>query len=315
MSVRYQDYYKLLGVERSASDKEIQAAFRKLARKHHPDVDKSVGAEARFKEFTEAYEVLKDADKRRRYDALGENWREGQEFTPRGEHDFPRGFGGAGFESHGGDFSSFFEALFGDAQAARTRGRAGRARARRGVSHEAEVTLTLADLVRGGSHSIALESRERDDEGDARSVRHDYDVRIPVGTTDGTTIRLAGQGARGEGGAPAGDLLLRVRVAPDERFRVDGFDLHTMLRVAPWEAGLGAKVDVALPVGQATLSVPAGSSSGRKLRLRGQGLPKRDGTRGDLTAELQVVLPSELSERERELLAEWARLATFQPRV
>jgi curved DNA-binding protein len=313
MAVRYQDYYQALGVERGANEKEIQSAYRKLARQYHPDVNKSPGAEERFKQINEAYEVLKDPGKRQRYDRLGANWREGQEFTPPpGFEGAQFDFGGAEFSDLGSGFSSFFESLFGDGGPARTHRRA---RPRRGQTQEAEIELMLEELLRGGKREITLESLERDEHGQPRRSRRTYEVRIPPGTTEGTTIRLAGQGAPGSSGGPSGDLLLRVRLAPHPDFEVHGFDLRTELPVAPWEAALGGRADVRLIDGTASLAIPPGSSSGRVLRMRGQGLPQRDGARGDLLVELRIVVPSELSPRERELYAELARESRFDPRA
>lgn len=323
MAVRYQDYYQTLGVERGADAKEIQRAYRKLAREFHPDVNKDPGAEDRFKQINEAYEVLSDPEKRKRYDQLGPNWEAGQEFTPPpGYEGTPFGFGRGGFDQGGiefggddfGGFSSFFEALFGQA-GPRMRTHSPHApRARRGRSQEAEIELALEDLLRGGTHEIVLQSVEHGPDGRPQRTERRYDVRIPPGTTDGTTIRLAGQGSPGAGGAPSGDLLLRVRLARHPRFEVDGFDLSTRVEVAPWEAALGARIDLVLLSGSATLTVPPGSSSGRRLRLRGQGLPQRDGTRGDLLVELAIVVPPELTPRERELYEELRRESPFRPR-
>jgi curved DNA-binding protein len=322
--VQYQDYYQTLGVSRGASQDEIQKAYRKLARQLHPDVNKSPDAEPRFKAVTEAYEVLKDPDKRKRYDALGSNWRAGQEFTPPPGWEGARfDFGGreVDFEDLGDGFSSFFEAFFGGRGGPFGGGfggaRAGRGpRVQRGATQEVEITLTLEDLVRGGAKDFVLESQVAGPGGSPKVTRRTYSVRIPAGTREGTTIRLAGQGGGGSLGGPPGDLLLHVRLAPHPRLRVDGDDdLEVDVPVAPWEAALGAKVPVPLLEGEATLSVPAGSSSGTRLRLRGQGLPRRDGARGDLLAVLQVVLPKELTDEERELYERLARTSPFRPRA
>jgi curved DNA-binding protein len=325
MAVRYQDYYQTLGVDRGASEKELQRAYRKLAREFHPDVNKTPGAEERFKQINEAYEVLSDPEKRKKYDRLGANWQAGQEFTPPpGFEGAPFGFGGdfrrGGFEQgpfeFGGDdfggFSSFFEALFGQQAGRRTRTQG--ARARRGRSQEAEIELSLEDLLSERTREIALQAVEHGGDGRPQPVERRYEVRIPPGTTEGTVIRLAGQGSPGAAGGPSGDLLLRVKLAEHPRFRVDGFDLSTRVEIAPWEAALGAKIEVPLLSGGATLTVPAGSSSGRKLRLRGQGLPHRDGTRGDLIVELAIVVPAEPTSRERELYEELRRSSPFRPR-
>ena len=321
--MQYQDYYKTLGVARDASVEEIQRAYRKLARQLHPDVNKAPDAEQRFKALNEAYEVLKDAEKRRRYDELGSNWRAGEEFTPPpGWEGVRYGFGGrdVDFEDLAGGFSSFFEALFGGGGPLGAGGfgatRGGRApRPRRGATQEVEVTLSLEDLVQGGHKEFVLESQSVGPTGRPATARRTYSLGIPPGTREGTTIRLAGQGATGDPGGAPGDLLLHVRIAPHPRLRVEGADdLAVDVAVAPWEAALGARVSLPLLEGEATLSVPPGTSSGARLRLRGQGLPRRDGSRGDLLAVVQIAVPRSLSAEERELFERLARISTFQPR-
>jgi curved DNA-binding protein len=323
LAVRYQDYYKTLGVERSASKEEIRRAYRKLARQYHPDVNKAPDAEEKFKQIAEAYEVLGDEKKRERYDALGDRWKAGQDFSPPpGFEGFEFEFGrpGEGFEFFGnlGGFSSFFESLFGGRAAAgpagrspfeqrRTRsgrGNAGAGQGRAGRSIEAEVELSLLDLYDMAEKEISLASEDQ--------PPRTYSFKIPPGIQEGKTIRLSGQGEQGRDGTP-GDLLLRVRIAPHPRFRASGSDLITHLNIAPHEAALGAKVELPLLRGSASLSVPPGSSSGKRLRLRSQGLPVGGGERGDLIVELRVVLPERLSDRERELYAELARAASAQP--
>jgi curved DNA-binding protein len=307
VAVHFKDYYKVLGVERSASETEIRKAYRALARKHHPDVSKEPGAEARFKEITEAYEVLGDADKRKRYDELGAGWREGQDFRPPPdwqpfEFSF-RGDGPAGFEFDG--FSDFFASLFG------TRGpasgsRGARQRPRRGPDQEAEIEIALRDLVERAGKSVRL----RDEHGVERS----FEVKLPFGVRDGTRIRLAGQGGEGSSNGARGDLYLRARIVPDARFAIDGFDLRATLKLAPWEAALGARIETPTPTGAIAVTVPAGTSSGRALRLRGLGLPRSESERGDLLLTVQIVVPAELSAEERKLFEELARRSAFRPR-
>jgi curved DNA-binding protein len=283
------DYYDVLGVSRDASNDEIRRAYRKLAREQHPDVNKEAGAEERFKELSEAYDVLRDADKREQYDRRG---RAGP--GPAG----PRGFQGfEGFDvGNGGgvDLDDLFGSFFGGG------GRAGRRGgfARRGGDHEAEIELSLEEAARGGPRKISL--------GDGR----EYDVTIPAGVRDGQRIRLAGEGAGGAGGGPPGDLFLRVRVRPHPRFEVRGSDLYTDLPVAPWEAALGAEVDVRTLGGKAKVRVPPGSSSGRKLRLRGEGMPG-----GDLYARVKIVVPKQLEREERELYERLRDVSDFDPRA
>jgi curved DNA-binding protein len=295
MAVGYHDYYADLGVPRDAGADDIRRAYRKLAREYHPDVNKDPGAEDRFKEISEAYEVLRDSEKRERYDRLGANWRAGEDVSGA------QAFGDGGFgDVHvefggGGDFSDFFANLFG--------ARRGGGWARRGADHEAVLDLTLEEAAAGGRRHITL--------GDGR----DYDVEIPAGVRDGQRIRLAGEGGPGVDGGQPGDLFLRVRIAPHPRFRVEGRDLHVDVPVSPPEAALGARVPVPTLTGTARVLVPAGSSSGRRLRLRGEGMPGPGGEPGDLYAHVQIVVPKQLDERERELYEQLAAASSrFDPR-
>ncbi|HZO87822.1 MAG TPA: DnaJ C-terminal domain-containing protein [Chthonomonadaceae bacterium] len=315
MAVTFQDYYDVLGVSRDATQEQIQAAFRKLARKYHPDVNKAPEAEEKFKQINEAYEVLRDPEKRRKYDALGPNWRAGQEFTP------PPGYGyeyrtvsPEEFESAfgGGDFSDFFSSLFGG-MGARTRARRGPTRVR-GEDIEAEITVPLEDVYRGATRTIALRVPERDAQGRVRETTKNYDVRIPPGTPDGALLRLAGQGAPGMNGGEPGDLFIRVHIAPHPNFRVEGRDLVTEVPVTPWEAALGADIPVPTLDGAVQAKLPAGTGSGKRLRLRGQGLPDRSGQRGDLYAAIRIEVPRKLSDRERQLFEELRSASDFNPR-
>jgi curved DNA-binding protein len=295
MAVGYHDYYAALGVPRDASADDIRRAYRKLAREYHPDVNKDPVAEDRFKEIAEAYEVLRDRAKRERYDRLGRDWRAGQ--------DAPEGFAAGDTYSGFGDaegFSDFFESLFGARRAGGAR-RGAEGFARRGADQQAVLELTLEEAAAGGSHHLAF--------GDGRG----YDVKIPAGVRDGQRIRLAGEGGPGAGGGPAGDLFLRVRLVPHPRFRVEGDDLHVDLPVSPSEAALGAHVPVPTLTGTARVRVPAGSSSGRRLRLRGEGMPTSDGGHGDLFAQVQIIVPKDLNERQRELYEQLAA-THFDPR-
>lgn len=352
MAVKYQDYYKVLGVARGASQEEIQRAYRKLARQYHPDVNKDPGAEAKFKEVSEAYEVLKDPQKRRRYDELGADWQAGQEFRPppgwqdvkfefegfapgsgrggpgsgRGGTGGSGGSGGTGggFRMEGGNFSDFFDMLFGRGRSgfggfddfediARARGgeagaRHARPRTQRGGDVEADIDITLHEAYHGGSREITLQ----DQHGHTKRLT----VKIPAGTTDGSRIRLSGQGAPGSGGAEAGDVLLSIRIAPDPRFTVEGHNLTTDVRITPWEAALGAKADIPTLDGELTLTIPPGAQSNQRLRLRGKGLPKRGkgGERGDLLARVLIAVPKELTQEERELFEKLKATSKFNPR-
>ncbi|MGW3680744.1 DnaJ C-terminal domain-containing protein [Streptomyces prasinus] len=306
------DFYEVLGVPRTADRDEIQRAYRTLARRYHPDVNKDPQAEERFKEINEAFSVLSDPEQRARYDRFGEDfqkvpedWEErvgagagagsGFRWTTGGG---PRvRYSTAGFGGEGVDVEDLFGSLFGGA---------GRTRVP-GADQEAELPLTLEEAYRGGRRTVTLA-------GPAGQRR--YQVDVPPGTIDGQRIRLAGEGGRGSGDdAPAGDLYLRVRIQPHPEFRLDGRDVHVRLPVTPWEAALGATVPVPTPSGAtAKVTVPAGSSSGRRLRLRGEGMPGPRGANGDLYAELQIMVPPRPSDRERELLEELAAVSSFDPR-
>jgi curved DNA-binding protein len=315
MPVDFKDYYRILGVERSASQEEIEKAFRALARKYHPDVSKEPDAESRFKEINEAREVLSDAEKRKRYDQLGRGWKHGQGFTP------PEGFEGfhfdtsaGGFEDAGG-FSDFFKTIFGSGAFggfSRTQGRRGTTAmwSQRGEDLEAEIEVTLEEAYHGATKRTELVEQVRRGDGSVTSRRRNYDVKIPRGVTEGSRIRLAGQGGQGTGSGPAGDLLLRIRLRKDPRFEVDGHDLRARVRVSPSEAALGGEVTVPTIDGSVTMKIAPGTQGGQTLRLRGKGLPRCDGPEGDLLVTVQIAIPQTLSERERELyqaLADEAR--------
>lgn len=311
MAVAYQDYYEALGVPRDASEQDIRRAYRKLARENHPDVNKDPDAEDRFKRISEAYEVLRDKDKRARYDRLGANWKAGQDVSGAGGYEEAfragDGFGDVRVDFGGGDFSDFFEGFFGrrGARAGRAGGRGGGSAngfSVRGGDQEATLELTLEEAAAGGKRRLSL--------GDGR----DFEVEIPPGVRDGQRIRLSGQGAAGVGAGPAGDLFLRIRVKRHPRFRVKGGDLYVDLPVSPWEAALGAEVPVATLTGTARVRVPAGSSTGRRLRLRGEGLPSTNGSAGDLYAVLAIHVPKRLKKEERELFERLAAVSRFDPR-
>ena len=282
MAVKFRDYYEVLGVARTATADEIKRAYRQLARKHHPDLQP---AAERFKELNEAYEVLSDADKRAKYDALGANWKSGADFTPPPNSEW-RTVDASSFEDLGG-FSDFFASLFG-----RPTGRRGGGDGVRiaipGSDVEAELPVLLEELLRGGRRRITLD--------DGRNL----EVEIPRGAREGTVLRLAGQGGRGLNGGPPGDLYLRTRMVPHPRYRIVGDDLEMDLPLWPWQAVLGAEVRVETPDGPVTLKVPAGTQGGRRLRLRERGLPRADGSRGDLHALGRIVVPERPSPAERE---------------
>jgi curved DNA-binding protein len=309
----YKDYYKTLGVKKDASQEDIQKAYRKLARKFHPDVNKDPKAEGKFKEMGEAYEVLKDPDKRKKYDQFGSNWNRTGGPPPGWDGaGFGQG-GGAGFDFRdfqggGAGFSDFFESLFGAAgPGGRRRGGpagfdgAGFGGPQAGDDSEATISLSVEEAVRGGSRQIAISDPNT-------GQRRELTIRIPEGVRSGQKIRLAGQGGPGAGGGPAGDLFLKIDVVPDSRYRVEGSDILTTVAVSPAVAALGGQADVEAPTGTSRVRIPAGSSSGRKIRLRGRGLAKSGGEKGDLLAEIRIVIPEPLTDRQRELYEQLAQL-------
>ncbi len=323
MAIKYKDYYQILGVERKATQDEIKKAFRKLARKYHPDVAKTKGSEDKFKEVNEAYEVLSDEKKRAQYDSLGANWKAGQEFTPpSGWENVRFEFQGGGspeeFFSHmGGGASDFFEMLFG--QAGQPGSRPFRPQSRSmsepGLDHEADITISLEEAYHGVRKSISLSIQESDQFGRITAKTKTLNVSIPPGTVDKSRIRLAGQGGAGVGGGASGDLYLRIHVAPHPRYRINGHDLEVELPVAPWEAALGAKISFSTLSGDLTLTVPPGVQSGQKLRLGGKGMAGRNSKKaGNLYAIIQIRVPGKLSAREKELFEELARDSDFCPR-
>jgi curved DNA-binding protein len=321
--MQYKDYYETLGVSRTAKQDEIKQAYRKLARKYHPDVSKLADAETRFKEINEANEVLQDPEKRAAYDQVGSGFKAGQEFQPPPNWDAGFEFRGGeapggGFGSFGGegfDASDFFESLFG------SRARGGGARPRRSASmqgedHHAKVLIDLEDAYRGAERSISLRVPKQGADGRVTLEERQLDVHIPKGIRAGQHLRLSGQGAAGSGGAPAGDLYLEIEFKPHPRYRLDGADVYVDLPLAPWEAALGASVDAATPEGTVRLTIPKDSSAGRKLRLKGRGLPARSGGKpGDLYAVLAIALPPADSSKARDAYAAMAStFADFDPR-
>jgi len=315
-----QDFYQVLGVPRNADQDEIQRAYRKLARTYHPDVNSDPAAEDRFKEISEAYDVLSDPQTRRRYDAFGPDFRQVPEDVDPDEWRRSRagagagqtrgGFrsGGFGSEGLGGGGSSFSggDIDFDDLLGGIFGGRAGRRWGPiPGADQEAELELTVEEAYRGTRRTVTLT-------GDG--TRRSFEVTVPAGVTDGQRIRLAGQGGRGSDGARNGDLYLVVRIAPHPRYRLDGRDLYVELRLAPWEATLGTSVPVDTPGGEVKVKVPAGTSSGRQIRLRGRGLPNPKGKAGDLFAEARIMVPPRLSRAERRLFEQLAAESDFDPR-
>ena len=336
MSVEYKDYYKVLGVPRTSDADQIRKAFRSLARQHHPDVAKDKrGGEERFKEINEAYEVLGDPEKRKKYDALGTDWRE-HGFTPppRSQPGYrqTRSSGGAeDFEFRGTGFSDFFEQVFGGLGGFSRRSGFTATESEPGQDVEADIMVTLEEFSNGAIRPISLRRHTRcpacagagvqgrrtcatcDGEGQISSTQR-YQVKIPAGVHDGQRLRITGQGEPGEGGGKAGDLYLRVRMASHPDFRVEGGDLYHDLDLAPWEVALGAGVSVPTLNGQVNIKIPAGTQNGQRLRIRGRGLPGRDGEQGDLYVVARIQVPTNLTDREKSLWQELARESRFRPR-
>ncbi|HZR17559.1 MAG TPA: DnaJ C-terminal domain-containing protein [Verrucomicrobiae bacterium] len=348
MPVRYKDYYEILGVSRTATDTEIKKAFRKLAREYHPDVAKNKKqAEEKFKDINEAYEVLGDAAKRKKYDELGANWSSGSEFRPppgweshTGTGGFPgRGPQGQEYEFHfgGTGFSDFFEQLFGS-RGGRSGGGFGRPGAfsqedlaERGRDIEGDIMVTLEEALRGSVRSVSVRHGVPCEHcgGTGQRARHvcnvcggtgqvpktnTYQVKIPAGVSDGQRLRVAGRGEIGQGGGEAGDLYLRVRFAKHPDFEVQGHNLLYDAELAPWEAVLGSNISVPTLNGPVNIKIPAGTQAGQKLRVRGRGLPERGGANGDLIVVTRIEVPSKVSEAERKLWEQLARESKFNPR-
>jgi curved DNA-binding protein len=308
--MEFKDYYQTLGVAHDATVEEIRKAFRKLARKYHPDVSKEPNAESKMKEVNEAYTVLSDPEKRAAYDQLRRGYQPGQEFRPPPDWDAGFEFSGHGFApSEAADFSDFFAELFGRMGG----GPSGEHFRSRGEDHHAKILLDLEDAFSGATRQISLRVPKIDAQGRVRLDDRTLNVKIPKGVHEGQVIRLAGQGAQGLGGAPAGDLLLEVHFRPHEHLRVQGRDLHLTLPVTPWEAALGAVVIVdQLPGGGFKVRIPQGARSGSQLRVRGKGIP--GSPPGDLLLDIQVVLPPADTPRARELYETMARELAFDPR-
>ncbi len=300
----FKDYYKILGVEPTADEKAIKAAYRKLARKYHPDVSKEKDAEVHFKEVAEAYEVLKDAEKRAEFDDLRKYGQHGRPFEhPRGRQPGA----GAFTDAYGGDYSDFFESIFrrgGGAEESRNR-------ARKGQDVEMDLPVFLEETLDGEAKKISFQlPGAMGQPAQSKSLN----VKIPVGVVDGERIRLKGQGGPGMAGGPAGDLYLNIRFAPHPLFDVQGSDLVLTVPLAPWEAALGTKVEAPTLSGRITLTIPANSQSGQRLRVKGRGLANKAGERGDLYAQLKVVMPKTTSDDARKLWEKLAQKVDFDPR-
>lgn len=304
MAVEYQDYYKVLGVDRKASAEDISKAYKKLARKYHPDLNPgNKEAEDKFKQINEANEVLKDPEKRKLYDQFGSNWQQGQQFNP-GDH-------GAQYQSGpwddmgSTDFSSFFESIFGQnggSFGSHNFGGSSFGKPRRGSDVEAELPLTLEEVLKGGKRTVTLQMS-----GGPKTL----EVNIPAGVRNGAKLRLTGQGNPSHSGGAAGDLFLRIAYKPDSKFKVDGDNLHSDISILPWQAILGAKVIVPTLEGNVEFNIPASTNSGRKFRLRGKGMGT-PAKRGDLIIKVMIDVPAKVSDKERQLWEELAKLSSSQ---
>jgi curved DNA-binding protein len=311
--MQYKDYYEVMGVSKDATQDEIKRAYKKLARKYHPDVSDAADAEERFKEVGEAYEVLKDPEKRAAYDQLGANWRTGQDFNPPPGWDSGFEFSGGGYTGNAGGYSDFFESLFGRGFAG-ARGSTGHAGFHaHGEDHHARVLIDIEDAFHGATRSITLQVPGVTPDGHVTTHSRTLNIKIPKGVRPGQQIRLAGQGAPGMGHGKPGDLYLEVEFRPHSLYRAEAHDLYLDLPVAPWEAALGASVKTPTPAGVVELKVPSGSRSGTRLRLRGRGIPGNPP--GDLYVILQIAVPPADSDKARELYRKMQDELSFNPRA
>jgi len=320
--MKFRDYYETLGVARGATEAEIKTAYRKLARKYHPDVNKEKDAEERFKEIGEAYSVLKDTEKRAAYDQMGSNWKQGQDFSPppnwnagfEFSDDPNAGFGGYG-GGYDGDQSEFFESLFGRGRH-RQGGRSSNARQGmhfKGQDHHAKILIDLADAYNGAKRTISLHMPVQDAEGHVSTQERKLDVNIPKGIKAGQNLRLSGQGGPGMGDGGAGDLYLEIEFHPNPLYKVDGKDVYLDLPLAPWEAALGTNVNIPTPAGSTLeLSIPPNTKSGRKMRLKGKGIPSKEP--GDFYVVPNIVLPEAQSDAQKAAYQELEKVFDFKPR-
>ena len=320
--MKFRDYYETLGVARGATEAEIKTAYRKLARKYHPDVNKEKDAEDRFKEIGEAYSVLKDTEKRAAYDQMGSNWKQGQDFSPPPNwnagfefaDDPNAGFGGYG-GSYDGDQSEFFESLFGRGRH-RQGGRSSNARQGmhfKGQDHHAKILIDLADAYNGAKRTISLHMPTQDPEGHVITQERKLDVNIPKGIKAGQNLRLSGQGGPGMGDGGAGDLYLEIDFHPSPLYKVDGKDVYLDLPMAPWEAALGTSLNIPTPAGSTLeLTIPPNTKSGRKMRLKAKGIPSKEP--GDFYVVPNIVLPEAQSAAQKAAYQELEKAFDFKPR-
>jgi curved DNA-binding protein len=311
--MEYKDYYEILEVKRDASQDEVKQAYRRLARKYHPDVNKDSDAEAKFKDVGEAYEVLKDPEKRNAYDKVGSNWREGQEFKPPPNWDAGFEFSGAGYTgADTSEFSDFFEQLFGHTKFSGAARQASTFRMQ-GENQHAKIVIRLEDAFHGSKQTVTLTRAKVDDQGRVITEPHTLHITIPKGIIQGQHIRLEGQGMPGIGGGPNGDLFLEIAFAEHPMFQTEGRDIYYTLAVTPWEAALGAPLTVPTLGGNVELKVPPGSQGGKKLRLKGRGLSSSK-KQGDQYVTLRIVVPEPTTEEQKKLYRKMAEIMPLNPR-
>lgn len=319
--MEFKDYYEVMGVKRDATQDEIKRAYRKLARKYHPDVSKQSDAEERFKEVGEAYEVLKDPEKRTAYDQLGANWKAGQDFNAPPDWDAGFEFSGGGYTGgygagdDAGAYSDFFESLFGQGFSSAGQGGYGAQGGfhARGSDHHAKVLIDLEDAMNGATRSFSLRAPGVDAQGHVTTKERILKVSIPKGVKQGQHIRLAGQGNPGMGEGKAGDLYLEIEFNPHSIYRVDGRDVYLDLPVAPWEAALGASIKVPTPAGPVDMKIKAGTTNGSKLRLKGRGIPGKPA--GDLYVILSIALPAATTDKAKDIYKDMQQALDFNPRA
>ena len=326
MPVKFKNYYETLELSRDSTAAEIKKSYRKLARKYHPDINKAEDASEKFKEISEAYEVLSDPKKRKRYDELGKDWKDGQNFqTPPGEGNFHYEFHGPGsergytFDDMGGGFSDFFESLFGrtdsrDNTFHQSSANTGNIPPIHGQNHEAEIEISIEEAYNGTQTKLSYQTTELNVDGIVKPSLKQFDVRIPTGITEGSRIRLKGKGGQGYNGGRPGDLYLRIHIRKDKRFNINKYNLESELKVTPWEAALGGTVSVPTINGSITIRLKPGSQSGQKIRIKEKGLSlgKNKGY-GDLMVTVKIMVPEKLTEKEKKLFEELSKVSTFKP--
>ncbi|MCP4180403.1 MAG: DnaJ domain-containing protein [bacterium] len=326
MSIKFKDYYETLGVARDTKPADIKKAYRKLARKHHPDINKAKDAEEKFKEISEAYEVLSDTEKRKRYDSLGENWKNGQDFNapPNGdnyhyEYHGPGSERAYSFDDMGGGFSDFFESMYGntagpDKTYYQNSTKAGKVPPIRGQNHEAEIEISLAEAYHGTQTKLKYQTAELNPDGTIKPMLKQFDVRIPTGITEDSRIRLKGKGGQGYNGGQSGDLNLKIHIRKDKQFIINKYNLESDLKITPWEAALGGTISVPTMGKNTSIRLKPGTQSSQKMRIKSKGMPlgKNKGY-GDLIVNIEIMVPEKLTAEEKKLFEKLAEVSSFKP--